>query len=85
MQTQYQKVGDLVWKSFLMTDTDRANHLERLQADRDTWVCYECRDDNCCQCVGVPCDCPCEPTEPEYSIWLGIDWSPPTECLAGLL
>jgi hypothetical protein len=24
--------------------------------------CYECRDGNCPQCVGVPCACHCETT-----------------------
>lgn len=38
---------------------------------RELWFCYNCRDGLHEQCVGVPCDCECEPvqpTEPEYSI-----------------
>ena len=25
------------------------------------FVCYHCKDHDCKNCVGVPCDCPCEP------------------------
>lgn len=34
------------------------------------FVCYECRDDRCDHCIGIPCMCPCPIplTEPEYFI-----------------
>lgn len=40
---------------------------------RGQFVCYECRDDNCKECVGIPCMCDCpvplkEQPEPDYSI-----------------
>ncbi len=34
------------------------------------FVCHECKDENCRECIGIPCMCPCplpEP-EPDYSI-----------------
>lgn len=36
--------------------------------DQELFVCYECRDDRCGYCIGVPCMCPCPipATEPEY-------------------
>lgn len=35
------------------------------------FVCYNCREGDCPECIGVPCHCPCfvpeeEPPEPEY-------------------
>jgi len=36
------------------------------------FVCYNCKDGLCSECVGVPCMCPCpvkpKVQEPEYSI-----------------
>ncbi len=34
------------------------------------FVCYECKDDRCGYCIGIPCmcECPIPETEPEYSI-----------------
>lgn len=45
--------------------------MERDEAIRDgLFVCYECKDDRCGNCVGVPCmcQCPIPAAEPEYSI-----------------
>lgn len=44
---------------------------EREDLIRDgLFVCYECKDDRCGYCIGIPCMCECTipQTEPEYSI-----------------
>lgn len=35
-----------------------AGEVRELVAD-GLFVCYECKDGLHCQCVGVPCHCPC--------------------------
>ena len=43
-----------------------------MESRGEVFVCYECKDDNCESCVGIPCMCPCPVTkkkeEPEYCI-----------------
>lgn len=43
-----------------VSQADREEHLRWVFEDtKDAFVCYECKDGNCAQCIGVPCMCPC--------------------------
>lgn len=53
-----------------MTSDLRAPVTKEHAIEQELFVCYECRDDRCGYCIGVPCMCPCPipEIEPEYSI-----------------
>lgn len=46
--------------------SDRIPSFHNLPDDGDgPFVCYNCRDGLCDECVGIPCQCPCEWPKPE--------------------
>jgi len=58
----------------MMMHHEPDSHEEALEMARrgEVFVCYQCKDHLCSDCIGVPCMCPCriydgEP-EPEFYI-----------------
>lgn len=53
------------------TQQERRSNARKLMSG--LFICYECRDGMCSNCIGIPCMCECPipqppPEEPEYSI-----------------